>query len=49
MANISYIDGIYCNIKDAKIYIDWLISDEAKELINNFKKNGKQLFFFNHH
>ena len=37
------------NIKDAKIYIDWLISDEAKELINNFKKNGKQLFFFNHH
>ncbi len=37
------------NIKDAKLYIDWIISDNAKELINNFKKNGKQLFFFNHH
>ena len=37
------------NIKDAKIYINWIISNEAKELINNFKVNGKQLFFFNHH
>ena len=37
------------NIKDAAIYIDWIISDTAKKLINNFKKEGKQLFFFNHH
>ncbi len=37
------------NIKDAKIYINWIISDSAKLLINNFKKNGQQLFFFNHH
>ena len=36
------------NIKDAKIYIDWLISDEGKEKINNFKKNGQQLFFYNY-
>ena len=37
------------NIKDAEIYINWIISDSAKILINNFKKNGQQLFFFNHH
>ncbi len=37
------------NLKDAEVYINWIISDEAKELINNFKKNGEQLFFFNHH
>ena len=37
------------NIKDAEIYINWIISDVAKKLINNFKKNGEQLFFFNHH
>jgi len=37
------------NIKAAKIYINWLISDEGKEKINNFKKNGQQLFFYNHH
>ena len=37
------------NIRDAKIYIDWLISEEGKEKINNFKKNGQQLFFYNHH
>ncbi len=37
------------NIEDAKIYIDWIISDEAKYLINNFKINGEQLFFFNNH
>ena len=36
------------NIKDAKIYIDWLISDDGKEKINNFKKNGQQLFFYNY-
>lgn len=37
------------NIKSAKIYVDWLISDESKNLINNFKKSNQQLFFFNHH
>ena len=37
------------NIEDAKTYINWLISDEAKKIINSFKKKGEQLFFFNHH
>ena len=37
------------NVKDAKTYIDWLISDEAKKIINSFKKKGEQLFFYNHH
>ena len=37
------------NFEDAMIYINWIISDEAKKLINNYKKNGEQLFFFNHH
>ena len=37
------------NIRDAKKYINWIISDKAKELINNYKVNGEQLFFFNHH
>ena len=33
--------------KSAKIYVDWLISEEGKFLINSFKKNEQQLFFFN--
>ena len=37
------------NVEDAKTYINWLISDEAKNIINSFKKKGEQLFFFNHH
>ena len=36
------------NIKEAKKYIDWITSEEAKELINNYRVNGKQLFFFNY-
>ena len=36
------------NISDAETYINWIISENGKELINNFKQNGKQLFFFNH-
>ena len=36
------------NIEDAKKYIDWITSEEAKKLINNYRVNGKQLFFFNH-
>ena len=37
------------NIGDAKKYINWIISDTGKNLINNYKVNGEQLFFFNHH
>ena len=36
------------NIEEAKKYIDWITSEEAKKLINNYRVNGKQLFFFNH-
>ena len=36
------------NIKDAKKYIEWIISDKGKKLINDYKVNGKQLFFFNY-
>ena len=36
------------NIKDAKKYINWIISDKGKKLINNYKVNGEQLFFFNY-
>jgi len=37
------------DIENANIYVNWLISDRGKELINNFKKKGQQLFYFNHH
>ena len=37
------------NSKDANKYINWIISDEGKILINNYRKHNKQLFFFNHH
>ncbi len=36
------------NIEEAKKYIEWITSKEAKKLINNYRVNGKQLFFFNH-
>ena len=36
------------NIEAAKKYIEWITSKEAKKLINNYRVNGKQLFFFNH-
>ena len=36
------------NIETAKEYIEWITSKEAKKLINNYRVNGKQLFFFNH-
>lgn len=36
------------DIESAKLYVNWLISEEGKKLINSFKKHGKQLFFFNH-
>ena len=37
------------NIEGAKTYVNWLISDKGKEFINNFRKKGQQLFYFNHH
>ena len=36
------------NIKDAEIYLNWLISDRGKFLINNYKINDQQLFYFNY-
>ena len=36
------------NFKSAVKYVNWLISDEGKMLINNYKKNQQQLFFFNY-
>tara|TARA_Y100001970_G_C14200881_1_gene841008 strand:+ start:609 stop:1415 length:807 start_codon:yes stop_codon:yes gene_type:complete len=36
------------NFVDASIYVNWLLSKEGENLINNFKKNGKQLFFYNY-
>ena len=36
------------NIKDAEIYLNWLISEEGKLLINNYKINDQQLFYFNY-
>ena len=35
------------NYEWALKYINWLISKEGKILINNYKKNGLQLFFYN--
>ena len=37
------------NSKDANKYINWIISDEGKKLINSFRVKKEQLFFFNHH
>ena len=36
------------NYKDTNIYIDWFKTKEVKELINNFKAKGKQLFYYNY-
>ena len=36
------------DIESAKLYVDWLISEEGKKLINNFKKKDQQLFYFNY-
>ena len=35
------------NISDAKKYINWITSKEGKDLINSFKKEGQQLFYYN--
>ena len=37
------------NSKDANKYVNWIISDEGKKLINSFRIKDVQLFFFNHH
>jgi len=37
------------NSKDANEYVNWIISDEGKKIINNFRIKNEQLFFFNHH
>tara|TARA_Y100001970_G_scaffold141341_1_gene173997 strand:+ start:1227 stop:2027 length:801 start_codon:yes stop_codon:yes gene_type:complete len=36
------------NIEDARKYINWILTNDAKILINKFKKNGKQIFFYNY-
>lgn len=36
------------NLKLSLKYINWIISKEGSFLINNFKINGKQLFFYNY-
>ena len=36
------------NYEDAKKYIDWFKTREVKELINNFRAKGKQLFYYNY-
>ena len=36
------------NITDAKIYINWLLSDAGKNLINSFKIKNTQLFYYNY-
>ncbi len=32
----------------ARKYINWILSEEGKELINNYTINGKKLFYFNY-
>ena len=36
------------NVENAKKYIQWIISEEAENIVNNFKKNKTQLFFYNY-
>ena len=36
------------NIEDGKHYIDWIISDDVKKIVNSFEKKGQQLFFYNY-
>ena len=49
LPGITNLNLYNINSKDAKKYINWIISDEGKKTINNFRKNNVQLFFFNHH
>ena len=36
------------NIETAEKYINWITSEEGEKLINNYRVNGKQLFYFNY-
>ena len=31
--------------KDAKVFLNWILSEKGQKIISNFKVNGKQLFF----
>jgi len=35
----------YVKYKEAKIFIDWMLSDEARALVNGFTRGGKRLFY----
>ena len=37
------------NYKDAKKYVDWFKSNEVENLINSFKSDGNQLFYYNYY
>ena len=45
LVNSNKIDNI--NDKWGEVFIEWVLSNDGRELINNYKKNGEQLFFFN--
>ena len=36
------------NFTAAKLYINWLLSTDGKKLINSYRKNNSQLFFYNY-
>ena len=36
------------DVESAKLYVNWLISEEGKKLINSFKQKDQQLFYFNY-
>ena len=42
LVNSNKIDNI--NDKWGEVFIEWLLSNDGRELINNYKKNGEQLF-----
>ena len=35
------------NFKWGQIFLEWILSDSGKKLINNYQVNNEQLFFFN--
>ena len=35
------------NFKWGKIFVEWILSETGKKLINGFLKSNKQLFYFN--
>ncbi len=36
------------DVESAKLYVNWLLSNNGKNLINNYKINDQQLFFYNY-